>query len=327
MWNDNRAAQRILRERASLEDLVARFEKVVRDFEDAGVCLDLAEEAGDASVAQEATTLAVEVDRKLSAMEFDRLLSGPEDRSNCLVSINAGAGGADSQDWSEILLRLYLRYCERRGWATEVVDQQAGEEAGLRSVTFTVEGAYAYGYLKVEAGVHRLVRISPFDGQSRRQTAFAAVFVIPELDESITVDIQDDDLRIDTFRAGGKGGQHVNKTESAVRITHIPTGLAVSCQNERSQHKNKSTAMRILKARLHERERLAREKKIEETYHSDKKDIGFGSQIRSYVLHPYRMVKDHRTDIERGDVDRILDGDIAGFVEAELLRRAETRRP
>ena len=249
------------------------------------------------------------------------MLSGEDDTRNAILTIHPGAGGTESQDWAEMLLRLYLRWCERRGFAKEIVEYQAGEEAGLKSATVTVAGDHAFGYLKAESGVHRLVRISPFDQAKRRHTSFASVFVVPEVDDSIEIEIDENELRIDTYRSSGAGGQHVNVTDSAVRITHLPTGIVVTCQNERSQHKNRATAMKILRARLYQRARREQEEKQAEL-HGSKKDIAWGSQIRSYVLHPYRMIKDHRTGVEVGNVDRVLDGDIDEFIEAELLRRS-----
>jgi peptide chain release factor 2 len=248
-------------------------------------------------------------------------LSGEHDAGNAILTIHSGAGGTESQDWAEMLLRMYLRWTERRGYHTEMVDYQPGEGAGIKSATMTVEGRYAYGYLHAEAGVHRLVRISPFDSNARRHTSFASVFVFPEIDDEIEVEINDVDLRIDTYRSSGAGGQHVNKTDSAVRLTHLPTGIVVACQNERSQHKNKAMAMKILRARLYELEQQKREESLAE-FSKAKKDIAWGSQIRSYVLHPYRMVKDHRTGKEVGNADGVLDGDLDGFIEAYLQQAA-----
>lgn len=234
------------------------------------------------------------------------------------MSINAGAGGTEAQDWADMLLRMYLRYAERSGFSTNMVEYQEGDDAGLKSATFMVNGDYAFGYLRGESGVHRLVRISPFDSNKRRHTSFASVFVSPEIDESIEVEVDEKDLRVDTYRASGAGGQHVNKTDSAIRITHIPTGIVVSCQNERSQHQNRATAMKILKARLYELEREKQMEKIDEL-NATKKEIGWGSQIRSYVLHPYRMIKDHRTEHETGNVDPVLDGDLEDFIKSYLV--------
>jgi peptide chain release factor 2 len=250
------------------------------------------------------------------------MLSGPNDHRPAILSINAGAGGTESCDWADMLLRMYLRYCERREWTTSIADYQAGDEAGVKSVTFTVDGRNAYGYLRAEVGIHRLVRISPFDAAKRRHTSFASVFVFPQIDDEVEVEVRDEDLRVDTYRASGAGGQHVNKTDSAVRLTHLPTGIVVACQNERSQHRNRATAMRILKARLYEVE-LEKRRAEEDALHAQKKEIAWGSQIRSYVLQPYRMVKDHRTSVEMGDVDRVLDGDLERFIEAYLLQADE----
>jgi len=287
---------------------------------------ELAEAEKDLEAAQTVLSQLDAVETGLSRMEIDRLLAGPEDRSNAIVSISPGAGGTESQDWAEMLYRMYTRYCEHRGFKVELADYQPGDEAGIKGVTFFVQGEFAYGYLRTEAGVHRLVRISPFDAAGRRHTSFAAVFVTPELDDSVVIEIRDEDLQVDTFRAGGKGGQHVNKTESAVRITHLPTGIVVACQNERSQHKNKSTAMKMLRSRMYEREVAIREKRYEEEYTSQKKDNAWGSQIRSYVLAPYRLVKDHRTDVEAGNVDAVLDGQLDRFIEAALMKFAAERR-
>jgi peptide chain release factor 2 len=246
------------------------------------------------------------------------MLGGEHDESNAIVSINAGAGGTEAQDWVEMLLRMYLRWGEKRGYQTKIVDILSGEEAGLKNVTFTVNGRYAYGYLKAEVGIHRLVRISPFDAGARRHTSFASVFVYPEISDDFVIEIDEKDLRVDTFRSSGAGGQHVNKTDSAVRITHLPTGIVVQCQNERSQHKNKAIALKILKARLYEKELKEKEEKLEEL-HNTKKEIAWGSQIRSYILHPYKMVKDHRTNKVIHQVDRVLDGEIDEFIKVYLL--------
>jgi len=252
--------------------------------------------------------------------EIQKLLSGEHDQTNAIVSIHPGAGGTESQDWAEMLLRMYLRWAEKRGFKTEMIDYQEGEEAGLKSVTFNVNGDYAYGYLTAEVGVHRLVRISPFDAAKRRHTSFASVFVFPEIDEEVKVEINEKDLRIDTYRSSGRGGQHVNVTDSAVRITHIPTGIVAQCQNERSQHKNKDVAMKVLRARLYDL-RLREQQERFDAMHDEKKEIAWGSQIRSYVFQPYRLIKDHRTKVEVGDVDRVMDGDIEPFIKAFLLSR------
>jgi peptide chain release factor 2 len=296
-WETNGADQKILKERAFLQ---------------------LIEEQGDDGEAQELLGKIQKSEEAISQMEFRRMLGGEHDSSNAIVSINAGAGGTEAQDWVEMLLRMYLRWGEKRRFQTETIDILAGEEAGLKNVTFTVTGPYAYGYLKAETGIHRLVRISPFDAGARRHTSFASVFVYPEVPDDIVIEIDEKDLRIDTFRSSGAGGQHVNKTDSAVRITHLPTGIVVQCQNERSQHKNKATAMKILKARLYEKEVREKEEKLEEL-HSTKKEIAWGSQIRSYIMHPYKMVKDHRTNKVVHNVDRVMDGEIDELIKAYLL--------
>jgi peptide chain release factor 2 len=258
----------------------------------------------------------------MAETELAQILGGADDRRNAIVTLHPGAGGTEAQDWAEILLRMYLRWADRRGYRKEILEYQPGEEAGLKSVTFTIEGDYAYGYLKAEAGIHRLVRISPFDANSRRHTSFASLFVYPEVDDTIKVEVNEADLRVDTYRSSGAGGQHVNKTDSAVRLTHIPTGIVVACQNERSQHKNRAMAMKILRSRLYELE-LDKQKEKMDTLHKTKKDNAWGSQIRSYVLHPYRLVKDHRTNIEIGNADGVLDGDIDPFIQAYLLHGSD----
>jgi len=250
--------------------------------------------------------------------ELKLMLGSEQDPMNAIMTIHAGAGGTEAQDWAEMLLRMYLRWAERKDFSTAIIDYQPGDEAGVKSVSLTIEGEYAYGYAKAEIGIHRLVRISPFDSGARRHTSFASVFVYPEVDDEITIDIDENDLRIDTYRSTGAGGQHVNKTDSAVRITHLPTGIVVQCQNERSQHKNKAMAMKFLKSRLYEIEIQEQRKKIDEL-NKTKKDIAWGSQIRSYILHPYKLVKDHRTNLEAGNANRVLDGDIDDFIEAYLL--------
>jgi peptide chain release factor 2 len=266
--------------------------------------------------------LAVEsLDQEVQAGEIKKMLGGEHDRKNAIVTIHPGAGGTESQDWAEMLLRMYLRWTERRGFRRELIDYQPGEEAGLKSATFTVAGEYAYGLLSAEAGVHRLVRISPFDSAARRHTSFASVYVWPELPEDVEVEIDDKDLRIDTYRSSGAGGQHVNVTDSAVRITHMPSGIVVSCQNERSQHRNKDSAMKVLKARLYDLKMKDQQAKLDQIG-GTKSAIAFGSQIRSYVLHPYQMVKDHRTKEQVGDINRILDGDLDVFIKSYLMRKS-----
>jgi peptide chain release factor 2 len=297
------------------------FEAQRAALEDVRVLADLADEAKDEATAIEAAGLLARAEEAVGKLEFARMLSGPYDRHGALVSINAGAGGTESQDWAEMLLRMYTRWAARRGYDCETLDLQPGDEAGIKSATLGIEGEWAYGYLRAEAGVHRLVRISPFDAQARRHTSFASVFVYPDIDETVKVDIDEKDLRVETMRSGGAGGQHVNKTESAIRITHVPTGIAVHCQSERSQHKNRSTAMRILRSKLLEVEQKKQEEKMG-GIHAQKKSIEWGSQIRSYVLAPYRLASDHRTGTKVGNVDAVLDGDIDQFMIATLLMLA-----
>ena len=311
----------MLREQARLKSSVDSFEGQGKALEDAGVLIDLADEAKDEATAVEAAATLTAIEEGVSKIEFARMLSGPYDRQGALVSVNAGAGGTESQDWAAMLMRMYARWAERKGFKLEELDRQPGDEAGIKSATIGVEGEWAYGWLRAEAGVHRLVRISPFDGQARRHTSFASVFIYPDIDETIKVEIDEKDLRIDVMRSGGAGGQHVNKTESAVRVTHIPTGIAVHSDGERSQHKNKSTAMRILRSKLFEVEQKKQEEKMG-NIHAQKKAIEWGSQIRSYVLAPYRLVTDHRTGMKIGNVDAVLDGDLDQFMIATLLELA-----
>jgi peptide chain release factor 2 len=285
-------------------DAITSLESELGDLE---ALMELLEEESDEESEKELTQRLHSLKKRIQSLEFQQKLGNPEDKSNAIVSINAGAGGTEAQDWSEMILRMLLRWCERKGYQTEIIDFLAGDEAGVKSVTFTVKGPYAYGYLKAETGIHRLVRISPFDANRRRHTSFASVSVIPEKPEDVDIEIDENELKIDTYRASGAGGQHVNKTDSAVRITHLPTGLVVQCQNERSQYRNKQMALDVLKSRLYEMKRKEEEEKLE-AIRGEKKGIEWGSQIRSYVLHPYRMVKDHRTGIETGNVDEILDG-------------------
>jgi peptide chain release factor 2 len=317
-WDSNGENQKILKERTLLLNSIAPWKQEVKELEEMNILLRLIEEQKDEQEAQELLLKIEKSEETVKQMEFQRMLGGEQDPRNAIVSINAGAGGTEAQDWSEMLLRLYLRWSERRRFQTEIIDILSGEEAGVKNVTFTVNGPYAYGYLKAETGIHRLVRISPYDAGARRHTSFASVFVIPEVPDDIVIAIDEKDLKIDTYRSSGAGGQHVNKTDSAVRITHLPTGIVVACQNERSQHKNKAMALKILKARLYEKELKEKEEKLEEM-HSTKKEIAWGSQIRSYVMHPYKMVKDHRSNKVVHDVDRVMDGDITEFMEAYLL--------
>ena len=317
-WESNGEREKILKERASILESITPWKEEQKEMEEIGILLQLIEEQKDEEEVQELRGKIERSEDTVRQMEFQRMLGGEQDSRNAIVSINAGAGGTEAQDWAEMLLRMYLRWAERKGFQKEIIDILAGEEAGIKNVTFTVTGSYAYGYLKAEVGIHRLVRVSPFDAGARRHTSFASVFVIPEVPDDIVIDVDEKDLKIDTYRSSGAGGQHVNKTDSAVRITHLPTGIVVQCQNERSQHKNKAMAFKILKARLYEKEMKEKEEKMEEL-HSSKKEIAWGSQIRSYIMHPYKMVKDHRTNKVVHDVDRVMDGDITEFMEAWLL--------
>jgi len=304
-----------------LEKEINLYRKLHDKKEEIEVLLELAEEGDE--VLDELNEALDQFEQELQTAQLRTLFFDPDDARNAILTIHPGAGGTESQDWAQMLFRMYLRYAERKGFKAEVVDYQPGEEAGLKSATVRIEGDYAYGLLSQESGVHRLVRISPFDANKRRHTSFAAVFVYPEIDDDIEVEINADDLKIDTYRSSGKGGQHVNRTDSAVRITHLPTGIVVQCQNERSQHQNKAKAMRLLKARLYEIEKQKKQEKLDKLEDS-KSDIAWGNQIRSYVLHPYKMIKDLRTRLETGDVDRILDGDLDDFIRASLtLRKKE----
>ncbi|HVT18170.1 MAG TPA: peptide chain release factor 2 [Thermoanaerobaculia bacterium] len=313
-WDNPAANAAILRQRRALERRLETLDKLRADAGELAAWKELlAEGESDADLELFLGRLEGDLDR----LELELKLAGPDDDKSAIVAIHPGAGGTESQDWAEMLLRMYLRWAERDGYEVEILDRQEGEEAGIKSATFAVRGPYAYGYLTGENGVHRLVRISPYDFQGRRHTSFASVYVYPEVDDEVKIDVDDKDLRVDTFRSSGAGGQHVNKTESAVRITHLPTGIVVTCQNERSQIKNRGMAMKVLRSRLYDLEMQKRNAEQAER-EGKKKDIAWGSQIRSYVLHPYRMVKDHRTGIEVGDADRVLDGDLDPFIEAWL---------
>lgn len=320
-WQDQKRFQSLQQKKKKLDRDIQFFSGLEEKKEEVEVLAELAGEGE--SVGEDLERALAAFKKKLEDAELQALFFDEDDGRNAILTVHPGAGGTESQDWAQMLLRMYLRYAERRGYKTEVLDFMPGEEAGIKSVTVRVEGDYAYGNLSQESGVHRLVRISPFDANKRRHTSFAAVFVFPEVEEDIAVDINPEDLRIDTYRSSGRGGQHVNVTDSAVRITHIPTGLVVQCQNERSQHKNKAAAMKVLKARLYEmkkKKQLEKFEKMEET----KSDIAWGNQIRSYVLHPYRMIKDLRTKVETGDVDKILDGELDEFIKASLVLRKKS---
>ncbi len=318
--SDQNEATRISQERASLCEHIERWEKFYQETEDAKILAEMALEEEDASTLRDVEKDVTRLREEVKGLEFQSLLGDADDRLNAIVAINAGAGGTEAQDWVEMLYRMYIRWCEERALKTQVIDFLEGDEAGIKSVTFTVTGPYAYGYLKSEHGIHRMVRISPFDATGRRHTSFASVSILPEVDTNIEIDIDEKDLRIDTYRASGPGGQHVNKTSSAVRITHFPTGIVVQCQNEKSQHRNKDMAMKVLKSRLYELEKDKREEKKHEL-HDSQKDIAWGSQIRSYVFNPYRMVKDHRTNLDVGDVDKVMDGGLDPFIDAYLRMR------
>lgn len=318
-WNNQESAQTVVAELKRIKVSLGPLLEMDGKLEELEVMVELADE--DASAVPEAEEMGQAVSASMEQLEFQVMLDGEYDVRPAYLSVQSGAGGTESCDWAAMLLRMYVRWCERRGYDVEVVDRLDGEEAGIKSATILVKGDWAYGYLRAELGVHRLVRLSPFDAQNRRQTTFAAVEVMPELDDAETPDIRPDDLRVDTFRAGGAGGQHVNKTDSAIRLTHIPTGLVVACQSERSQHKNRSTAMKMLAAKLAAQAQVEREAELAGLA-GEKGSIGWGHQIRSYVLHPYQMVKDHRTDLEVGNTEAVLDGDIQSFIETYLRSRS-----
>lgn len=318
-WDDPSGSQDILRKRTVIEKLLQGWDSLNRQADDVRVMIELGDEAEDEATLTETHEMNQRLLQGVEAAEFQKMLSGSHDRNSCFISVNSGAGGTESQDWAAMLLRMLLRYCEKKSWKTVITDYQDGEEAGLKSATFSVTGEYAYGHLKAEAGVHRLVRLSPFDSNNRRHTSFASVFVFPEIEEEdIDIRISDSDLRVDTYRSSGSGGQHVNTTDSAVRITHLPTNIVVACQSERSQILNRATAMKVLRAKLYEREMEERNARASEMA-SEKKEIGWGSQIRSYVLHPYKMVKDLRTGVESGNPDVVLDGALDDFVIPFLM--------
>jgi peptide chain release factor 2 len=322
LWNDSGKAQTLMRERTGLDQKIGAVREIERDLADNIGLIEMGEAEGEASIVDEAQA-ALTATRELAAkMELESLLSGEADANDCFLEVNAGAGGTEAQDWAEILLRMYTRWAERRGYKLTLIDESPGEEAGIKSTTIQVSGPNAYGWLKTESGVHRLVRISPFDSAARRHTSFSSVTVWPVIDDDIEVEINDKDLRIDTYRASGSGGQHINKTDSAVRITHIPTGIVVASQQERSQHQNRAKTMTMLKARLYELELRKREEEVA-AFQGEKSEIGWGHQIRSYVMQPYQMVKDLRTGVEKGNAQGVLDGDIDDFLAASLAARVK----
>ncbi|AJG41253.1 MULTISPECIES: peptide chain release factor 2 [Thermotoga] len=316
VWDDQKKAREYTQKLKRLKNISEDLKRVRSLFEDLEVAIELSEE--DMDMVNQVEEIVQDLEKAVKKLELEIILNGKYDPNNAYLSVHPGAGGTESQDWAQMLLRMYMRWAERKGFDVEIVEYQPGEEAGIKDATILIKGEYAYGYLKHESGVHRLVRISPFDAARRRHTSFASVNVIPEIEDDVDIEIKPEDLKIETFRASGHGGQHVNKTESAVRITHIPTGIVVTCQNERSQHQNKQTALKILKARLYQLELEKKRKEIQEIQ-GELKDISWGNQIRSYVFHPYTLVKDHRTGVETSNVDAVMDGDIDIFIEAELV--------
>ncbi len=321
---DQDEVSNITQERAALSEVITLWERFAREAEEARIMAEMALEEKDEKTLKEVERDLDDLEKEILTLEFQSILGEPDDKRNAIVAINAGAGGTEAQDWVEMLFRMYARWSEQKGLKVQVIDYLEGEEAGIKNITFTVQGPYAYGYLKSEHGIHRMVRISPFDATGRRHTSFASVSVLPEVAEDIVIDIDEKDLRIDTFRASGPGGQHVNKTSSAIRITHLPTNIVVQCQNEKSQHRNKDMAMKVLRSKLYEIEREKQEQKKHEIHHAQK-EIAWGSQIRSYVFNPYRLVKDHRTNAEIGNVERVMDGDIDLFIDA-YLKQGRTAR-
>ncbi len=318
---DQEEVSQLSQQRASIRERIDQWTKLYQEAEDAKILAEMAFEEDDEPTFKEVEKNVNRLQKEIKALEFLSLLGDPDDRRNAIIAINAGAGGTEAQDWSEMLFRMFTRWCEDKGMQVQVMDYLPGDEAGIKNVTFSVTSPYAYGYLKSEHGVHRMVRISPFDATRRRHTSFASVSVLPEVDMDIEIDIEDKDLRIDTFRASGPGGQHVNKTSSAIRITHYPTGIVVQCQNEKSQHRNKEMAMKVLMAKLYDLERAKQDEKKQEM-HQSQEEIGWGRQIRSYVFNPYRMVKDHRTNVEVGNLEKVMDGDIDVFIDAYLRQQA-----
>lgn len=319
-WDDNEQAQKLIGEMNAVKSVVDQFQALSSAFEDIEMMLELAEEEGDDSMAAELTENIRDLHAKLQSFELQLLLNQPYDKYDCILELHPGAGGTESQDWADLLLRMYRRYAEQQGFKVEVLDYLPGDEAGVKSVTLSIKGHNAYGYLKTEKGVHRLVRISPFDASGRRHTSFVSCSVVPEIEEDVEIEIRTEDLRIDTYRASGAGGQHVNRTESAVRITHIPSGIVVACQLERSQIQNRDRAMKMLRSKLYERKLEEQAKQMAEI-RGEQSDIAWGSQIRSYVFHPYSMVKDHRTQAETGNVQAVMDGEIEMFIDAYLRQQ------
>ncbi|MGM0417948.1 MAG: peptide chain release factor 2 [Thermodesulfobacteriota bacterium] len=320
-WDNPEENTPVLKERSRLTERLNQYKDIKTRLEDSDELLDMAMEENDQSIVKEVEKEVKKTDKELHKFSLKLMLNDDDDSCSAIMSINAGAGGTEAQDWVEMLMRMYLRWCESRDYPTEIIDLQPGDEAGIKSVTFSVKGEYAFGYLKTENGVHRLVRISPFNANGKRQTSFASVFVYPEIEKEISIDIEDKDLRVDVFRASGAGGQHVNKTSSAVRITHIPTGIVAQCQQQKSQHRNKEIAMNVLKSRLYQIEKQKQEQKLQEI-HEGKDEIAWGNQIRSYILHPYQMIKDHRTNHETGNTQAVLDGSLDDFIESALFSDA-----
>jgi len=321
-WLDNEKAQEIIRQLNAVKEWTEAWGECKALLDDIKILYELYDEDEGADILTDLDSQLKILSKRLSDMEFRRMLGDKDDKKNAILTIHPGAGGTESQDWAEMLMRMYMRFAELSSFQTDIMDYQAGEEAGLKSVTIEITGSYAFGYLKAEAGVHRLVRISPFDSNSRRHTSFASVFVFPEIDNDIDIEINPSDLRVDTYRASGAGGQHVNKTDSAIRITHLPSGIVVQCQNERSQHKNKANAMKILASKLYQKE-LEEQAAKKKEFESSKTEIAWGNQIRSYIFHPYNMVKDHRTNMETSNVQQVMDGDIMKFIEEYLVQFAK----
>lgn len=322
-WSNSERAQKLSQERNRLEDELGKFKRVEEKIDECEILLEMAEEEGEEEALKEVEENIKEIEKTLNELEIKKVLSGEYDKNNAIVTIHAGAGGTESCDWAQMLMRMYLRWAERKGFEVEIVDVRENEEAGIKSATFIVKGPYAYGLLKSEHGTHRLVRISPFDANARRHTSFCGVIVVPEIDDDVEVEIREEDLRIDTYRSSGAGGQHVNTTDSAVRITHLPTGIVVTCQSERSQIQNRQRALKILKARLYELKMREREEKIAQA-RGEHKSIAWGNQIRSYVFQPHQLVKDHRTGVETSNVQAVMDGEIDQFIEAYLKQKAKT---